>query len=64
MGEQRSYFEEAAEALERAMKATGLGEQGVLLEEALRLNRLALAEERIKLAQMRARGRGASDQQD
>lgn len=45
----RNYFQEAAAVLEQAMKATGLGEQAALLDEALRLNRLGLAEERAKL---------------
>lgn len=36
------------------MRATGLGEQGLLLEEALRLNQLGLAEERTKLEQLKA----------
>jgi hypothetical protein len=48
---EQSYFEQAAEVLERAFKATNLGEQGALLDEALRLHRLAVAEERAKLAQ-------------
>lgn len=39
----------AAEALEKAFKATNLGEQGALLDEALRYHRLAVAEERAKL---------------
>jgi hypothetical protein len=45
-----SYFDQAAEVLERAFKATNLGEQGALLDEALRLHQLALVEERAKLA--------------
>lgn len=51
MSEKPSYFERAAEVLERAFKAKGLGEQGALLDEALRLHRLAVEEERAKLAQ-------------
>ena len=50
MAETPDYFEQAAEALQRAMKAATLDEQGRMLEEALRLNRLALAHERAKLA--------------
>ncbi len=49
-----SNFDQAADALTRAMKATGVGEQGLWLDEALRLNRLALAEERSRLLQMAA----------
>lgn len=49
-----SYFDQAAEILERAFKATNLGEQSALLDEALRLHRLAVAEERAKLARIRA----------
>jgi hypothetical protein len=44
------YFEQAADALSRAMLATRIGEQSVLLDEALRLNRLALVKEKAKLA--------------
>jgi hypothetical protein len=44
------YFEQAADALSRAIKATNLGEQALLLEEALRFNRLGLDEERRKLS--------------
>lgn len=44
-------FERAAEVLERAFRATNIGEQGALLDEALRLHRLAIAEERARLAQ-------------
>ena len=44
--QKQSYFDEAAEVLERALKATAIPEQGRLLEEALRLNKLALAEQR------------------
>jgi len=43
------YFEQAADALRRAMKATNLGEQALLLEEAVRLNRQALAQEKERL---------------
>jgi hypothetical protein len=49
MGPRRSRFDQAAEALQRAIQATSFGEQERLLEEALRLNRLALAEKRAKL---------------
>jgi len=49
-----NYFDQAAETLERAFKAKNLGEQGVLLDEALRLHRLAVAEERARLAKIRA----------
>ena len=49
MSDKPTYFDQAAEALERAFKATNLGEQGALLDEALRLHRLAVAEERAKL---------------
>ena len=48
MSERHSHFDQAAEALERAFQATNLGEQGALLDEALRLHRLAVAEERAK----------------
>ena len=51
MGE-LSYFEQAADALRRAMDATRIGEQALLLEEALRLNRFGLAEEKAKLARL------------
>ena len=50
------YFELAADALRRAMTASNAAEQGSLLEEAVRFNRLALAEERAKLALMGAKG--------
>lgn len=50
--QQPSTFDLAAEALTRAIRATGIAEQGPLLEEALRLNRLALAEERQRLAEI------------
>jgi len=46
------YFEKAADALRQAMTATSLGEEALLLEEALRLNRLALAVERAKLSRI------------
>ncbi len=49
MVDDRSLFEQAADALSRAMRATEFGEQTRLMEEALRLNRLALAGERAKL---------------
>lgn len=45
-----SYFEQAADVLREALGATNIGEQGLLLEKALRLHRLAVAEERDKLA--------------
>ena len=51
MGE-HSYFEQAADALRRAIDATLIGEQAVLLEEALRLNRFGLAEEKARLARL------------
>ena len=50
MSQRSSYFERAAEVLERAFKAANLGEQGALLDEAMRLHQLALEEERAKLA--------------
>jgi hypothetical protein len=49
---EHDYFEQAADALSRAMVATHIGEQAVLLEEALRLNRHGLALEKAKLARM------------
>ncbi len=51
MEDERSYFERAADALREAFAATTVGEQAALLEKAIRLNRLAVAEERAKLAQ-------------
>jgi hypothetical protein len=45
-----NYFEQAADALSRAMVTTRIGEQAVLLEEALRLNRFGLAQEKARLA--------------
>lgn len=51
--EKQSYFDQAADMLGRAFKATNLGEQAVLLDEALRLHQLALAEERARLAESR-----------
>jgi hypothetical protein len=49
---EHSYFEQAADALQRAFLATRAGEQALLLEEALRLNRFGLAEEKARLAKM------------
>jgi hypothetical protein len=49
---EHDYFEQAADALSRAMVATHIGEQAVLLEEALRLNRYGLAQEKAKLAKL------------
>ena len=54
MSGEQNYFELAAAALERAMKATGLAEQAQLLDEALRLNRLGLAEQREKLGRLKS----------
>lgn len=54
MAEAESLFDQAAEVLQRAFKATNLGEQAMLLDEALRLHRLAVAEERARLARIRA----------
>lgn len=51
---ERTYFEAAADALERAMRAPHVGEQAMWLDEALRLDRLALAEEKAKLASLGA----------
>lgn len=48
---QASLFERAADALRQALDATDFGEEALLLEEAIRLNRLALEEERAKLAE-------------
>lgn len=48
MAEEPGYFDQAAEALVRALGATNIGEQAHLLDEALRLNRLGLAEEKRK----------------
>lgn len=59
-----SYFDLAAEALARALTATGIAEQGQLLEEALRLNRLALAQERQRLAETAAHSDGPSASRD
>jgi hypothetical protein len=47
---EHSYFEQAADALRRAFEATRSGEQALLLEEALRLNRFGLAAEKARLA--------------
>jgi hypothetical protein len=49
---EHSYFEQAADALRRAFDATRSGEQALLLEEALRLNRAGLALEKARLAKM------------
>jgi len=46
-----SYFEQAADALREAFAATNVGQQAAALDKALRLNRLAIAEERAKLAE-------------
>jgi hypothetical protein len=59
MLDQRNYSDQAAAVLQRAMKATGLGEQARLLDEAMRLNRLA--QERAKLG---ANGHSPSDPGD
>lgn len=50
MSDGPSLFEQAAAALERALKASGVGEQARLLDEAIRLNRLAIEAERAKPA--------------
>jgi hypothetical protein len=50
----RSYFEQAADALNRAMAAGHIGEQALLLEEALRLNRVGVAHEKAELARISA----------
>jgi uncharacterized alpha-E superfamily protein len=50
---EQSYFEQAAAVLERAIRSSGLGEQAMLIDEALRLNRLGLAQERAKLLELR-----------
>jgi hypothetical protein len=49
---EENYFEQAADALSRAMEATRAGEQALLLEEALRLNRFGLAQEKARLAKL------------
>jgi len=49
MTDHASLFDQAAEALTRALSSTGLAEQSRLMDEALRLNRLALAAERANL---------------
>jgi len=54
MAPKPSYFEQAAEVLEQAMRASGLAEQALLLDEALRLNRLGQEEERAKLNKIKA----------
>ena len=54
MMDHASLFDQAAEALTRALSSTGLAEQSMLMDEALRLNRLALAAERAKLEAARA----------
>lgn len=55
MARDRNYFEQAADALQRALSAQA-DEQAVWIEEALRLNRVALAEERARLAKTGAPG--------
>lgn len=45
-----NYFERAADALWLAMAAPNPAEEDIHLEEALRLNSVALAKERAKLA--------------
>lgn len=62
MTDQPNYFDQAAEVLERAFKARDLGEQGALLGEALRLHRLAVAEERARLAKIRAWVSGSDEE--
>ena len=57
-----SYFDQAAEVLERALKTTSVPEQGRLLEEALRLNKLAVAEQRRERAAMTARSSDKSSE--
>lgn len=52
MDDANSLFERAAEALQRAMNARSAPEQALMLEEALRLNRLALIDERYRLAKI------------
>jgi hypothetical protein len=49
---EHDYFEQAADALSRAFQATRLGEQAMLLDEALRLNRVGLMRERARLARL------------
>jgi hypothetical protein len=49
-----NYFERAADALSQAFVATRVGEQAALLDEALRLNRYGLAQERARLARLEA----------
>jgi hypothetical protein len=51
---ERSYFEQAADALRRAIRTSDRGEQALLMEEALRLNRVGLAEQRARLANIAA----------
>jgi hypothetical protein len=51
VGEQ-DYFEQAADVLTRAIMATRMGEQAMLLDEALRLNRFGLAQEKVRLARL------------
>ena len=55
MSDSPSYFEQAADALSAAMTATSVAEQELLLEKALRFNRLAMAAERAKRARRRSR---------
>jgi hypothetical protein len=49
VGKQRSYFEQAADLLARALEAKQFAEQSALLGEAICLNRLALAEAQARL---------------
>lgn len=46
MASKPTLFDQAAAALEQAMKTSSLGEQERLMDEAMRLNRLALEAER------------------
>jgi hypothetical protein len=61
---ERSYFEQAADALRRAMRASDNGEQALFMEEALRLNRLGLAEQRARLAKIAVKPPPASPPRD
>jgi hypothetical protein len=58
-----SYVEQAAEALELALRTSNHGEQGALLDKALRLNRFAVAEETAKLAKIGTWIAGPEEQQ-
>ena len=51
MREQRSYFEQAADALRQAFAAEDWDVQALALDKALRLNGLAVADEQAKAAQ-------------